>query len=36
LIEKNGLEILNIDFGAMGEPAFVPDNTRQEAANREV
>jgi len=30
LIEKNGLEILIIDFGVMGEPAFAPDITRQE------
>jgi uncharacterized protein (UPF0261 family) len=30
LIEKEGLETLVIDFGVMGEPAFVPDITRQE------
>jgi len=30
LIEKNGLEILIIDFGVMGEPAFAPGITRQE------
>jgi len=33
LIEKNGPEILIIDFGGMGEPAFAPDITRQEVAN---
>jgi len=27
-----GLETLVIDFGVMGEPAFVPDITRQEVA----
>jgi uncharacterized protein (UPF0261 family) len=32
LIEKEGLETLVIDFGVMGEPAFVPDITRQEVA----
>ena len=30
MIEKNGLEILILDFGVMGEPAFAPDITRQE------
>jgi len=30
VIEKNGLEILILDFGVMGEPAFAPDITRQE------
>ncbi|HEX7620172.1 MAG TPA: Tm-1-like ATP-binding domain-containing protein [Anaerolineales bacterium] len=32
LIEKEGLETLVVDFGVMGEPAFVPDITRQEVA----
>jgi uncharacterized protein (UPF0261 family) len=32
LIEKNGLEILIINFGVMGELAFAPDITRQEVA----
>lgn len=32
LIQKEGLETLVIDFGVMGEPAFVPDITRQEVA----
>jgi uncharacterized protein (UPF0261 family) len=32
LIEKNGLEILIINFGVMGEPALTPDITRQEVA----
>jgi hypothetical protein len=32
LIEKNGLEILVINFGGMGEPAFAPDITRQNVA----
>jgi uncharacterized protein (UPF0261 family) len=32
LIEKEGLETLVIDFGVLGEPAFVPDITRQEVA----
>jgi hypothetical protein len=30
LTEKNGLEILIINFGVMGEPAFAPDINRQE------
>lgn len=32
LIEKEGLRTLVVDFGVMGEPAFVPDITRQEVA----
>lgn len=32
LIEKEGLDTLVVDFGVMGEPAFVPDVTRQEVA----
>ena len=32
LIEKEGLRTLVVDFGVMGEPAFVPDVTRQEVA----
>jgi uncharacterized protein (UPF0261 family) len=32
LIEKNGLEILIINFGVMGVPAFAPDITRPEVA----
>jgi hypothetical protein len=32
LIEKNGLEILIINFGGMVEPTFAPDITRQEVA----
>ena len=30
MIEKNGLKILIIDFGVMGEPAFAPDITHQD------
>jgi hypothetical protein len=30
LTEKNGLEILIINFGVMGEPAFAPDINRRE------
>jgi uncharacterized protein (UPF0261 family) len=30
LIEQEGLETLVVDFGVMGEPAFIPDITRQE------
>jgi uncharacterized protein (UPF0261 family) len=32
LIEKEGLKTLVVDFGVMGEPALVPDITRQEVA----
>ena len=32
VIEKNGFEILIINFGVMGEPAFATDITRQEVA----
>ena len=32
MIEKNGFEILIINFGVMGEPAFATDITRQEVA----
>jgi hypothetical protein len=32
LDEKNGLEILIIDFGGMGKPAFLPDTPCQKVA----
>jgi uncharacterized protein (UPF0261 family) len=32
LIEKEGLKTLVVDFGVMGEPALMPDITRQEVA----
>ena len=32
LIEAEGVEVLVVDFGTMGEPAFAPDVTRAEVA----